>query len=323
MGDGDEPEQRLAWETTRQVRPQDRIAYWRSLHPSVSIDVPSGAESRTFTGERLTYRAGPGTVFGYTRAGDAQAQFQGADPDFLLLSVVLAGETQFRSERGTEVIARPGGGVLLLDSGARIASRSHGCSHAYLTLPKHLLKGESDPAALTGDDGIRLMPDAGLLRFLRLHLQEIAASSHELSARSAGIAVGNALRLALGALEDGMPQPRAAPAGRALFEAAMAIIKIRAPDVGLSAASLARALGCSRALLYRAFAAHDCSVGQMIREARLSRAKALLSGQSDAPIKVIARQSGYENAASFSRAFRLHCGLTPNEYRMWLRGGGR
>lgn len=319
MRGDDEPEKGFVLETTQDVRPRQRVDYWRSLHPSVSIDVPNGREYLKFKGERLHYRADNGGVVGYTDAEDTQADFQGADPDFLLLSVVLSGETRFRSERGKDVIARPGSGVLLVDSGARIASRSRNCSHAYLTLPKQFFEADFDPAALTGDDGICLLPEAGLLRFLRLQLQEIASSGRALSARAARVSVESALQLAVGALGEGVARPPAAPRGRALFEAAMAMINVRASDVGLTAESLARGLGCSRALLYRVFADRDRSVGQVIREARLSRAKSLLAGDASTPIKLIARWSGYENAAAFSRAFRLHTGLTPNDYRAALR----
>lgn len=239
--------------------------------------------------------------------------FKGTNPDFLLLSLVISGATEFRTSNGTEVVAKPGAGFLVIDSGTSIWSRSHDCAHTYLTLPKHII--DVDPATLTGEEGIGLLPETGLLRFLRPQLQEIAASGNELTAGSAQVAVENTVQLAVAALSEARAQRHAAPEDRDLFAAARALIEIRAADTGLTASKIADALGCSRAHLYRVFSDRDCGVGEMIRATRLARAKSLLVTHDTLPIKVIATMSGYENAASFSRAFQRHEGVSPDHYR--------
>ena len=305
------------------MRPQDRFDYWRGLHPSVALDPVGDDAASSFQATRLYYRTGNGGAVGYTSADDTRGHFQGAQPDFLLLSFVLTGATDFYGQRGGEVLARPGSGVLLIDSGASIRSQSQDCAHVYMTLPKRLLPPTVDFAALTGEDGVCLLPEAGLLQFVHLYLQELAASGSDLSGPAARIAVDHACSLAVAALDEVPPESQAEPHGKALFEAAMAVIRIRAPDVTLTADSLAQALGCSRALLYRIFADRDLGIGQQIRAARIARARALLEADSAVPIKVIARQSGYENAAAFARAFRRDTGISPVEYRLAWRQAGR
>lgn len=319
MPERDRSEGGFILQTTRAVRRQDRFDYWRSLHPSVHLDLPDGHGCRQFEGQRLYYRAESGCVVGYADAEDAHANFDGADPSFLLLSCVLAGATEFRSRKGAEVTAKPGAGILLVDSAAKISSRSHECAHTYITLPKHLLGDAFDQTTLTGKDGLCLLPETGLLRFLQLQLQEIAAIGRGLSADATTVAVDALVQLAIGAMSEGRLQSFAEPTDKALFEAAMAMIRVHASRLDLTSASIAKALGCSRAHLYGAFTARGVGVGQMIREARNRRARSLLAERPSAPIKVVARMSGYQDAASFTRAFRLQTGFTPTEYRETLR----
>ena len=76
----------------------------------------------------------------------------------------------------------------------------------------------------------------------------------------------------------------------------------------------------------RLFHYHPNYIGELVREAtglplhkylirlRLRRASELLSA-GGMPISEIARQSGFENAAYFTRCFRDSLGCTPSEYR--------
>ena len=83
---------------------------------------------------------------------------------------------------------------------------------------------------------------------------------------------------------------------------------------------MARLVGCSRATLYRVFAASDRSVASLIWAARLERARWLLPlpASHNAPIAELAYRCGFVDPASFSRMFRRRFGLSPRE----ARGGG-
>lgn len=84
----------------------------------------------------------------------------------------------------------------------------------------------------------------------------------------------------------------------------------------LDAASIATALGCSRATLYRAFAQQESTVADYVRERRLHQLARLLqraSGQHT--IAQLAQRCGLHDAPNLSRMFRRRFGVTPRQYR--------
>jgi LacI family transcriptional regulator len=81
-----------------------------------------------------------------------------------------------------------------------------------------------------------------------------------------------------------------------------------------------RDLHTSRAVAYERFQKRiGHPIGEEIDRVRMAHARGLLSS-SDYKIDVIARMSGYQNTASFGRAFKTHFGETPNTARK--RGQG-
>ncbi|WGI26986.1 AraC family transcriptional regulator [Halomonas alkaliantarctica] len=79
---------------------------------------------------------------------------------------------------------------------------------------------------------------------------------------------------------------------------------------------LSSKLGISRRHLTRLFREHTgYSIGEIHLKLRFREAKRLLSS-TDLSIQLIALEVGFENASSFTRAFRRHLGCTPREIRM-------
>src|SRR5699024_7664341 len=79
-----------------------------------------------------------------------------------------------------------------------------------------------------------------------------------------------------------------------LFTAARRYIEAHFMEPDLQVNRVARALGCSRATLYRAFAEQECTVAGMIRELRLLRARRLLArAPAHARIDDIAARCGF------------------------------
>ena len=84
-------------------------------------------------------------------------------------------------------------------------------------------------------------------------------------------------------------------------------------------ADLAREAGVHPAHLARAFRFHyGCSIGAFVRRQRIEAAARALT-TSDAPIAGIAAANGFTDQSHFTRQFRLHFGLTPNDYRKRTR----
>ena len=86
----------------------------------------------------------------------------------------------------------------------------------------------------------------------------------------------------------------------------------------LSLADIARQCGLNRSKLSRGFRSlYGCTVAEAVAERRLAEARRQLIA-TDLPVKVIGYHSGYQNNASFSRAFCRRFGVPPSDYR--LRG---
>jgi len=83
----------------------------------------------------------------------------------------------------------------------------------------------------------------------------------------------------------------------------------------LTVANIAQRCGLNKAKLTRGFRElYSCTIPEALAERRLERARELLA-QSDMPVSSIAYRCGYENNASFTRAFARRFGATPTEIR--------
>jgi AraC-like DNA-binding protein len=86
-------------------------------------------------------------------------------------------------------------------------------------------------------------------------------------------------------------------------------------EVTYSRAEMARELKTSEATVSKLINFHfGKSLPQLLNEKRVEDAKRLLR-QTDAPIKVIAENVGFNSMASFNRVFKDISGLSPSEYR--------
>ena len=86
-------------------------------------------------------------------------------------------------------------------------------------------------------------------------------------------------------------------------------------EMSYSRADLARELNVSEAVISRVInVAFKKSFPQLLNEHRVDDAKRMLR-ETDAPIKVISEEVGFNSTASFYRAFRDIAGATPSDYR--------
>lgn len=91
-------------------------------------------------------------------------------------------------------------------------------------------------------------------------------------------------------------------------------------DENFTLTQLARSLRMSESHLRSLFRRHfGVSMGQYVRESRLANAAGLIHN-SDLNFSQIAEQCGFDSVYSFSRAFKRANGISPREYRRYLRG---
>lgn len=114
------------------------------------------------------------------------------------------------------------------------------------------------------------------------------------------------------------PAPQSQPRrGDPLVTRATALMRAQL-ESPLSQDDLARALGTTpRTLARRCQAALDLTPGALYRHLRLSAARQLVES-SLLPVSEVALRCGYDDAAAFSRAFRLRFGMSPQSLRRKL-----
>jgi AraC-like DNA-binding protein len=102
-----------------------------------------------------------------------------------------------------------------------------------------------------------------------------------------------------------------------LFAAAQMLIRRHLTSRDLTPELIAGQLRCSRAHLYRLFAAHGETVAKYVRELRLQCAYELLARDNIRKEQIgdIAYRCGFEDPVHFTRLFRQRFGLTPSELR--------
>ncbi|SCW74251.1 helix-turn-helix transcriptional regulator [Ancylobacter rudongensis] len=105
----------------------------------------------------------------------------------------------------------------------------------------------------------------------------------------------------------------------ALFLAAKHYIQSNYQMIDLSPEAVARALGCSRSTLYRAFTLNDVTIMDTVRDVRLAMSRKLIEAATGRSISVIAYECGFKDPSSFGRMFRSRFGVSPSEWRDQFR----
>jgi AraC-like DNA-binding protein len=172
----------------------------------------------------------------------------------------------------------------------------------------------NDVSALTG----HRVPTHGIGELLRSHMLATLDEAPHLSPAQRLLALRAATDMALAALQaqaTGMADSEQFALG--FYHAARALIDRDCGDIDLTVDAIARDLGCSRASLYRVFAARGESVAAVIWATRLDHAQRLLRSCSHAHLLIaeIAFRCGFADQATFNRMFKRRYGMTPRDAR--------
>ncbi|QBK05151.1 helix-turn-helix domain-containing protein [Hylemonella gracilis] len=119
------------------------------------------------------------------------------------------------------------------------------------------------------------------------------------------------------ALEPSLATDIPASGRPALLARARDLMRQRLDEIGLTAESVAIALGVSIRTLHRCFAAADVSFAGTLRRLRLDQARAWLAQPRWARVGVgeIGRRCGFADASHFTREFQQAFGQTPARWR--------
>jgi len=304
----------LAQRTTDGIDAGETLTYWRDAVLRRVEALGSAVEQRRFRA-RLIHVGGPDADF-VEHASDAVTarrdlrRLQRDGCDDISISLLASNRPVGLIHRGEHQLR--GGDICIMDYAQPmeiLRPRHHDisliCSRQKLT------------AALGGDLGAlagRRLPRRGMTTLLRSHLRLMSEEMERLSPAERLHALSAAIEMATAALRSELgfqPDVELFPAG--LYRAARLAIHRDCHDPELNPLRLALTLGCSRASLYRLFAARGESVAAAIWAARVERAHAMLTSAAHRNLRAgeIARRCGFVDQPTFNRMFRRRYGMTP------------
>lgn len=231
----------------------------------------------------------------------------------VLVQIVTKGG-DVRLHDGEATVTQPGD-ICIADMTRPFATRTGGCDNISMVV-HHAALGLDEPR-LDGLHGLVLRRDTLGAQLMADHARMLVERLPQARPEDA-LAVARATGLMLG----GLIAPMVETGGQRTSVAVAALFRIKRfiranlahPELGPE--SVAKAMGMSRASLYRAFAPLG-SIGDFIRRQRLER---VLSDLGDPAcrgrsIAEIAYGWGFADWSTFSRAFKAAFGITPSEAR--------
>jgi AraC-like DNA-binding protein len=300
----------------------DRFALWRETGRLPMAAEPADADGRRRFRIRVNKMSGPSGRFADLSATpmklNREASHYSRDGlDMVSLTLMLGPTVQHQFGPAGRSAILPSGQILVKDftrpatAWWQTPSRSLNLHLPRLTVEAavgsrvHQLHGR-----VLSPEGLSPMLHAQL--FTLAHIAPRVRNAARAAALDATVDLATAvLRCELGGgLEDAANNP-------GLFAAAQVFISRHLASHRLSPGLIARHLRCSRAHLYRVFAAQGETVAHYMREQRLRRAHDLLFGSNDSTVRIgdIAFRCGFEDPVHFTRLFRQRFGLTPSALR--------
>jgi AraC-like DNA-binding protein len=318
-------EGQLVVHTTDGVRAAERLSYWREGVMRRMVPLAVEGTAHPFRGRMRRILGNGLELIEYASAdvvavrSPARCRIDGCDD--IAIDMMRRCTAAWMEHRGTHQLKAHD--LYLVDYARPSEVRRGAHCTVGLTMSRGLARtvlGDGvEPRA-----GFRF-PSTGLARVLRHHLQATFDEADRMSVAERAAAARAAKDMALALLQ-------VAHQGRAdddrfahgFHRAAVALIERECGDPDLTPERIALALGCSRAALYRAFAKEGESVAAAIWEARLERARRMLTSPEGigSLIAEIAGLSGFREMPSFTRMFKRRYGITPRDAREAARSAG-
>ncbi|MFE9689665.1 helix-turn-helix domain-containing protein [Micromonospora sp. NPDC005806] len=308
--------------STDQVRPNERMSYWRDVicRTFVQLDVDTAASA--FAGQVSSVAVGPvrfsridANPMGVRRRARHIAE---AQEDELLMALHLTGEALGIQDDRQAVLAP--GDMALFDAGRPYTVEFAGdrmFHHLVIQMPRAMLR--SQVSAIETVTAIPVRHSEPIGGLVSSFLTGLARTANDLEPRLHVALAQQAVDLIATALGS-RPGPSQA-SGEAMStlyrRRVYAFIEAHLADRALSPSMIASAHHISPRYLHKLFTSEPASVARLIWDRRLERCRLdlenpLFAGRS---VGQIGRRWGFQNAAHFSRAFRERFGHPPSAHR--------
>lgn len=307
----------LIWQhrSTLEVPKADRFDFWRQLPLGKHIQQPLETGS-AFFGE-FNYVATPDTVSFVEMGIDAcLGRFGSSDGDWVDIGMVNAGAMYIRYGRGQSLVLSPSARPVVFDPTQPMTASTPRSDLVFLRLPRAAVVAAAGRAAMSKGLAVRPLAPGVLTMQLAACLQRLRRGREQTETATAqSLHMARALALVALARDQGAGHHWPDVLEQALYLAACHQLAQSLADPFLTADLVAAALGCSRAQLYRVFAAHGTSVAGYLYDLRMRRAAQLLVEFPAAAIGTLVMQCGYGGPIAFDKAFRRRFGMTPSDWR--------
>lgn len=308
---------------TSSLSSADAFEQWRGW-VSVVFDTVSELpdDGRRFEASMDNFLLGQ-LVLGDTRCSEgtysrSRAKISQDGMDGILVQYFLEGETQFGVDRHSANVLT--GDITIFDLAQPMENFNTAYRHYTVAVPRELLTEHGVDVAWW--HGKRLPREAGLTRMLVNHLHSLFACCPDAPVE-AGVRLQDAtVQLTAAALNH--PRGAAGPSldllQRTILEEIKRYIRAHLTAPELSAASIARHFGMSRATLYR-MTEYLGGVMNYARQQRLEGARRDLESPQAAHLNIsaIAFKWGFESVNTFTRNFKARYGLLPRELREQMK----
>ncbi|WP_143750477.1 MULTISPECIES: AraC family transcriptional regulator [unclassified Mesorhizobium] len=302
--------------TTNSVPVADRLDFWREQFTSCVISRPPNDTRADFRSELLRCADSDGTSFLHIRGDPLICGFGKRESGLVLVGCVRSGTFEVSHDDERTTVLDSNSGLILLDCDRRFVTSSTRYELAQLALPRSLIMSVLGPRPVLRDKAVVKLPENGLTPILLAHLDAMSRYGTELDKADAAAAMHSMASLAIAMLSRlARGEDRKNELDEYLFAAARRYIEAHASRHDLTAARIAAAIGCSRARLYRLFADRSMFVAGLLREIRLTRARALIETYPGRPVGQTAFDCGYSDLSTFGKAFKRRYGMSPIEYR--------
>ncbi len=308
----------IAEVSTRGVRPQERLDFWHQAHLGRMVLSQPDADPSAFEGRvRRIMGADAHLVEHQSSALNAvrsEQQCRRDGVDYVSVNLMLDSGESFAEHGGGQHELAPGT-LYFVDSAQPVEFRQSGSHSLSIFLPRSRVQAAvGDPRLIP----VILQARTGIGAVLQSHMRMILTQAAHMTPQQRVVVVSACVEMALTTLQtarDGTADAEQFVGG--FYQAARMLIERDCADPQMDPASIASALGCSRATLYRLFSREGESVAALIWHARLQRARRMIAGSSFAghSLSDIAFMAGFTDQAGFNRMFKRHYGVTPGEAR--------
>jgi acetamidase/formamidase/AraC-like DNA-binding protein len=303
--------------TTNAYPKEQRLSAWRFALNRVSLTLEAADENNLY-GELIQFSSDVGICF-VRLVGTAQeytVDFR-EEPGSFWLAVMLDGPCVARSTSDTITLNE---GDMICARGEAPVSLQFTTDHRSLLFKIPAKSLDQRLKAPLPDKPRRLSAINGPSRVLSSMLRSLADMTSDVpdeGLRPVELALPEFLLASL--LSEATPRALGGAAGMraALLERVFQTIEMRLSDPNLNYQQVANEHGISPRYLQKLFESIDDSFGHYVKVRRLERCRLDLRSplHSQKSISDILFQWGFNDSASFSRAFREQYGISPREYR--------